>query len=132
MSLDIIEKISSRCEFLSGECIIEDLFLDTENNRLLMTMRNRRVLAVSNEASYCCEHRYMSCDDLSHFSGAVLTSIETREVMQDDEDGYGNHDLAFLIVTRSLGTFTCCSHNEHNGYYGGFELCAKWLEPVQP
>jgi hypothetical protein len=58
----------------------------------------------------------------------VLTSIETREVMQDADDGYGNHDLAFLIVTTSLGSFTVANHSEHNGYYGAFELSCKWLD----
>jgi hypothetical protein len=48
--------------------VIEDIFLDTKNNRLLMTMGNRRVLSVYDDASYCCEHRYMSCDDGSRIS----------------------------------------------------------------
>jgi len=84
-------------------------------------------LAIDDDGQSCCESRYMTTDDdLSAFVGATLTSAEVREA-PGVEDKYGEHETQFLVVTTSLGAFTCCTHNEHNGYYGGFAVRAKPL-----
>jgi hypothetical protein len=71
----------------------------------------------------CCESRYMMTDDdLSIYSGTVLVSIEVRDA-PDMEDEYGNmHEVQFLEVMTNNGCFTMATHNEHNGYYGGFSV----------
>lgn len=72
----------------------------------------------------CCEDRYMTCDDnLSDFIGATLQSAVVQEAPNQHSD-YLEHEVAFLIITTSLGAFTCETHNEHNGYYGGFLIRA--------
>ncbi len=77
----------------------------------------------------CCEHRYMhSDDDIQSFVGGTLIDAEIREV-PNREDGYGDvHEVQFLIVTTSKGAFTIETHNEHNGYYGGFWVVARMVE----
>lgn len=128
MSLDIIDTIARRCDFISGECIIERAEIDSENDRLLIAMRNGRTLVVKDGLSLCCEYRHMTCDDdLSHFSGAALVSVEIREVL-DNSNSCSVDDQCFLIVNTSLGSLTVVNHNEHNGYYGGFGLECGWLE----
>lgn len=75
----------------------------------------------------CCEHRYMSTDDnLKYHVGARLLSMEIKGA-PDIEGEYGDtHECQFLEVTTSKGRFQCANHNEHNGYYGGFALTAKF------
>lgn len=80
----------------------------------------------------CCEERYMTCDDdLSAFVGAKFLGAEERDGTgalknADDSDV---HETTFLVVKTSLGDFTVCTHNEHNGYYGGFNLTAREVKP---
>lgn len=74
----------------------------------------------------CCEERYMSSDDdLGFFKGAELMNLELRDGPNQDSDGYGEHEVQFLLVTTSKGVFTMASHNIHNGYYSGFRLEAE-------
>ena len=71
----------------------------------------------------CCENRYMMTDDdLSLYSGAKLLSIEVLDA-PDMEDEYDEvHEVQFLEVMTNRGCFTMTTHNEHNGYYGGFDV----------
>ena len=73
----------------------------------------------------CCELRYMRTDDdLAAFIGAVLEDAEIKDA-PDAEEEYGTHEVQFLEVKTSKGVFTMASHNEHNGYYGGFCIRAE-------
>lgn len=72
----------------------------------------------------CCESRYMRTDDdLAEFIGAKLLGAEIKEA-PSIETGYDCHDVEFLEVKTDRGVFTMASHNEHNGYYGGFSIRA--------
>lgn len=76
----------------------------------------------------CCEARYMSTDDdLASFAGATVVSIEERGApsIKADDNRDDHHDVAFLVVTTDRGAITVATHNEHNGYYGGFALAAR-------
>ena len=76
----------------------------------------------------CCEHRYMTCDDdLSVHVGATLLDADVLPAPPVSEDeAHGDcHEVAFLVVTTSAGKITAETHNEHNGYYGGFWVVAK-------
>lgn len=73
----------------------------------------------------CCESRYMRTDDdLSYFVGAQLLDAEIKDAPNVEDDEYGAHEVQFLEVKTSKGCFTMASHNEHNGYYGGFAIRA--------
>jgi len=77
----------------------------------------------------CCEKRYMTCDDnLDYFSGAVLKDILVKDgPVEEDEWGYP-HEIQFLEVVTSKGSFTVATHNKHNGYYGGFLIRARAIK----
>lgn len=78
----------------------------------------------SDEGQSCCEHRYMRTDDsLGDYVGAKLTGAEIKEA-PNQPDEYGEHEVQFLEVQTDKGVFTMASHNEHNGYYGGFYIVA--------
>ena len=81
----------------------------------------------SDEGQSCCERRYMTTDDdLSQFAGAVFQGAELKEAPAI-EAKYDEHDVQWLEVKTSKGCFTMASHNEHNGYYGGFAICVAAL-----
>jgi hypothetical protein len=92
-------------------------------NKLTFLFEDGTVLQLTDNAQSCCEKRWMSCDDeLPKFDYDVLLDMEVRDASKVDHDDYDVHDEQFLIVTTSSGVFTVVDHNEHNGYYGGFDL----------
>lgn len=73
----------------------------------------------------CCEHRYMTTDDNpSDLVGQTLVSVECREAEapKKDEDYSDSHDICFVVIQGDKSAITIATHNEHNGYYGGFGL----------
>jgi hypothetical protein len=74
----------------------------------------------------CCESRYMRTDDdLSHYVGAKLVGAETASAPSQTGEYGEEHEVQFLKVQTDRGTFTMASHNEHNGYYGGFLIVVR-------
>ena len=65
-------------------------------------------------------------DNLDYYVGSKLLGFEIKEATIM-EDGYGLHEIQFLEVRTSKGCFTMASHNEHNGYYGGFDIRVEYL-----
>lgn len=99
---------------------IKDIF--KENNALTIKFDDGKKLLISDGGQSSCEERYMTIDDdLSGYDGAILNKIELRDV-QESEENYEVHETQFVVVTTSKGSFTVCTHNVHNGYYGGFYL----------
>lgn len=80
----------------------------------------------ADEGQNCCESRYMRTDDdLASFVGATLLDAEVKDAPSIEDDKCGSHDVQFLEVRTDRGVFTMASHNEHNGYYGGFSIEAS-------
>jgi len=90
---------------------------------LVVTLHDGRSFMLYDDGRSCCEERYMTCDDdLDAFIGSSILGVEVRDG-GSSEDEYGNeHEQQFVIFKTSLGEFTIVTHNEHNGYYGGFWL----------
>lgn len=81
-------------------------------------------LKLFDDGQSCCESRYMRTDDeLSDYVGAKLLGAEIKEAPNIDAE-YERHEVEFLEVKTDKGVFTMASHNEHNGYYGGFSISA--------
>jgi hypothetical protein len=102
-----------------------------EDDMLYISFGSQGTLKVSDEGQSCCEHRYMTTDDkLDEYVGGNLLNIEIKPVpipLKDSGDG-DDHDIEFLEVTTTKGAFVMTTHNEHNGYYGGFYVCARYEE----
>ena len=87
-------------------------------------------LVISDQGQSCCESRYMTCDDnLAEFSDSYFMGLRLKTYekvkQQPDEDGYissDDHEVQWLEVMTSKGFITFATHNEHNGYYGGFDI----------
>lgn len=99
--------------------------VDSERKDELHIRLGHEYLRIVDDGQSCCESRYMTCDDkLEDHVGATLLNIETRQMpipALDDEDGEA-HDIEYLVVTTTAGELVIVNHNEHNGYYGGFDV----------
>lgn len=85
------------------------------------------ILILQDDGQSCCENRYMTCDDdLPSFVGSKILDVELRSAPSVGEDPYMSHDVQFLVVKTTSGELVCETHNEHNGYYGGFYVTASF------
>jgi hypothetical protein len=97
-----------------------------EDNAVKILLDGAGTLVLTDEGQSCCENRYITTDDdLPYFVGSRLMDVELGEHRSTDSE-YGNeHEIQFLNVKTSKGVITFETHNEHNGYYGGFAITAK-------
>lgn len=79
-------------------------------------------LMITDNGQLCCEQRYMSTDDdTTYHVGSLFMGIALGSVEEDGGDG-DVHDIQFLDIYTTLGVISVANHNEHNGYYGGFDI----------
>lgn len=98
---------------------------EMDGNSLKITFDDDVLIELSDDGQSCCEHRYMTCDDNpKDLIGSKLLSISEKEGrhLPEDEDRYGKHEIVFLEVQTDKTSIQLATHNEHNGYYGGFSL----------
>jgi len=105
---------------------ISSLNLNKSDEALHFKFTDGSALKLWDDGQDCCESRYMTTDDdLESFVGSELVSIELRNGGFTQGE-YGDcHEIMFLLVNTSKGTFTMETHNEHYGYYGGFCINLK-------
>lgn len=95
----------------------------------VITLEGGGKLTIKDDGQSCCESRYMSCDDdLASLAGGQLVDIDMDAGGDTGEAGdWGDcHETMFVKVRTTKGDFTLVTHNEHNGYYGGFSLKIVW------
>lgn len=107
--------------------------VEFSSDALVIRVDDGHSVRITDEGQSCCESRYMTCDDdLATYVGATLVSMDLEDgpdIAQDN--GYGeSHETQFLRISTDLGTITVCTHNEHNGYYGGFAVTALVTAPT--
>lgn len=96
-----------------------------EDDALHFVFTDGSAIKLADEGQSCCEHRYMRTDDdLTEYVGAKLLGAVVKAA-PNEPDEYGEHEVEFLEVQTDRGSFTMASHNEHNGYYGGFLIRAS-------
>lgn len=105
---------------------ISSMYLNSEDE-LRIGLEDGTVLVLWDNGQSCCENRYMRTDDdLDSFVGDIFLGIEILSGPEEEDDyGGGVHEVQFLHIRTSGGTVVCSSHNEHNGYYGGFSIKAR-------
>lgn len=103
---------------------ISDLRL--KDDMLRFSFSDGFLMDVYDDGQSCCEHRYITTDDdLSQYIGATLVSIEIADGGETVSEYDEVHQIQFLRVSTSTGMFVCETHNEHNGWYGGFSIVAR-------
>ena len=106
---------------------ITKAYLDNDFNdgsgAMTLEFDDGETIRIWDDGQSCCESRYMTCDDdPKSLIGATLKNIEVVG-SKDEEDGdWEVHEQAFLEITTDKGHIQFATHNEHNGYYGGFGL----------
>lgn len=95
-----------------------------EDDALHFVFDDGSKMKMYDDGQSCCESRYMRTDDnLADYVGAKLLGAEIKEAPSIAAE-YDEHEVQFLEVQTDRGVFTMASHNEHNGYYGGFLIRA--------
>ncbi len=95
------------------------------SDEFLIVFEDGSKIKILDDGQSCCESRYMTCeDDPNRLAGGILTSIETKEAMAPP-GGDGEHEIVFVDIKTDKDTIQLATHNEHNGYYGGFSLVVK-------
>lgn len=89
-----------------------------------ITFEDGVAIRIWDSGQSCCESRYMTCDDsLSDLNGKTLAEITVKPGPYTTDEYGDNHEIAFLEIKTTDGTsVSFATHNEHNGYYGGFGL----------
>lgn len=104
-----------------GKTICE-VRLDDEDS-LRFEFEDGSRIRIFDDGQSCCESRYMRTDDdLSSFSGAKLLGGTVKDAPSETGEYGDEHEVQFLEIQTDRGVFTMASHNEHNGYYGGFAI----------
>lgn len=99
----------------------------TQQDELHLKFEDGTGLKLWDDGQSCCESRYMRTDDnLGEYIGATLVGGEVKDAPDIDTE-YDTHEVQFLEIQTSKGPLTMASHNEHNGYYGGFYIQARAL-----
>jgi hypothetical protein len=82
------------------------------------------VLHVMDAGQSCCERRYLHTDDdLGSMVGETLTQIYVLDAAIKEEVGSdAEHEVQFVHIVTNRQHVVVETHNEHNGYYGGFAL----------
>ena len=98
-------------------------------NVLRIKLGDGSTLSLRDDGQSCCEARYMRTDDdLAYYAGSTLLDFELADAPSVKAE-YEEHDVQFLHVKTSKGSFTMSNHVEHNGYYGGFLIVASVEAP---
>jgi hypothetical protein len=91
------------------------------DDSLYLTFTDDVKIRIYDNGQSCCENRYMLCqDDLSVLEGTILRSIETTS--EEEAESEECHDVEFLEIRTNTNVISFSTHNEHNGYYGGFSV----------
>jgi hypothetical protein len=98
--------------------------IELSGDKIALITEDDTKIYISDEGQSCCEHRYMVCDDdLPKFAGATITDFEIAAA--PDGEGGEVHEVQFFRIHTDQGIIVFSNHNEHNGCYGGFSVCAR-------
>lgn len=114
-------------EKIKGKKIIS---LKIEDDVLKMETACKEFFEIFDDGQSCCEARYMETSDkLGDFIGATILDVKTVDG-GETENAYGDvHEIQFLNIDTDKGLLQFATHNEHNGYYGGFDLVIVGATP---
>lgn len=101
---------------------IQDIIFD--GKEIIIKFSNNIAIKIMDNAQNCCEIRFMTTDDsIKHIIGHRLMDVEVVDGPdKSDEDNYLYHEIQFLNIKTNFSSIQFASHNEHNGYYGGFSI----------
>jgi hypothetical protein len=100
-----------------GKNIMEIEVTDTN----IFVRFDEQTLVLFDNGQQCCEYRYFHTDsDLEYYKKSVFLGIRETDIDYD-----GDIEITTLWILTNKGEFDIIAHNEHNGYYGGFDITAE-------
>jgi hypothetical protein len=95
-----------------------------DDHSLTFNFKDGTKYEFADHAENCCEKRYIHTDDcLNYFKDSKFVNAEVQDgPTTGDVNNYEVNDSQYLIITTTKGQFTIVNHNDHNGYYSGFDL----------
>lgn len=99
-----------------------------DNDEIKLGFDDNVTIRIWDDGQSCCESRYITCDDdIKDLIGKKLTKIEVKNHKEETGE-YEEHEMAFVEINAEGSSITFCTHNQHNGYYGGFGLSLDVVE----
>ena len=96
------------------------------DNKLSITFDSLSILEIRDKERLCCEQRYMTCDDeLKEYIGSKFLGVEIKDVIYEQDEWSESCEIQFLEIKTTKGSITIANHNEHNGYYSGFDIAIE-------
>lgn len=93
-----------------------------DEKRLRLKFSDGTVIKLWDNGQSCCEDRYITCDDdVADLIGGNLIKIAVKDYGEEEEEA-NIHEWVFIEVATDKAFISMTTHNEHNGYYGGFGL----------
>lgn len=90
---------------------------------LILQFEDGSRISIFDGGQSCCECRYMTTDDNPEsLVGGTLLHIDEREGPEVEMEHDEVHEQSFVEVGTDKGFITLVTHNQHNGYYGGFDV----------
>lgn len=90
---------------------------------LTITFENGKKIRLWDDGQSCCESRYMTTDDdVKSLIGHTLVRIDAKHGPDEAGEYEDAHETIFIEIGTDQNFITIVTHNEHNGYYGGFGL----------
>ena len=112
-------------EYVGLKIVSASLNKEADPEYIEIAFEGGKTIQILDNGQSCCESRYITCeDDFASLVGGSLIDIETKAA-PDIEDKYGVHEQVFVEIKTDKGFVSFTTHNEHNGYYGGFGLTIK-------
>lgn len=129
-ALDITDDETIKAHEAAKGKIVQSIAL--VKNELTIRFTDGTGIVVWDDKQLCCERRYMTTgDDLDDFVNEEFRGFELREVTPLEYDS-SVHEIQFLLGMTSFGVFTLETHNQHNGYYSGFNVVIREVAPSTP
>lgn len=109
---------------LKGKKIIA-LVLDRREPEAFVIATSDATVQIYDAGQDCCEKRSMTCDDdLASFVGATFLDCIVEDGPESESEDQP-HETKFVRISTDRGVIVLTAHNEHNGYYGGFQMKAR-------
>ncbi len=105
-----------------GKIIKDATFESMGDGRFYLEFEDGVKIKIYDDGQSCCENRYMTCDDdPKALVGQTLIGIEVKDG-GTTKGAWETHEVLFLEIQGNKSAIQFATHNEHNGYYGGFGL----------
>lgn len=127
-SLDEIAAVVKR-QTITSLTIVEAS--EEEMTKIHISLADTSMLEIYDIGDDGGAYRYITTDDdLSVFIGAEVYVVILKEYKEKDGDHGDIIEIQFLEIVTNIGPITFVCHNEHNGWYGGFNVVAIYTPAI--